>query len=247
MKIIEEYFLSLQEIMVKVLNTQLEAMEQAATLIADAILKKHALFAFGTNHAGILAQELYYRTGGLAVMNYIRMPGLSLDIEPPTLTTEIERLPGYGTAILHTQPIKNGDVLIFHSVSGRNAVPIDLALSASEKGITTICLTNMSTASAVTSRHSSGKSLHEICDLVIDNCGNYGDAVLEIPGFPEKVAPSSTAVGAAIFNAIVAKVVEIFQEKGIEPPVFISSNIPGGDEHNKRIMQQYREQIYYMK
>ncbi|MCL2056753.1 MAG: SIS domain-containing protein [Oscillospiraceae bacterium] len=245
MEIMKRYLSAVRDILQTVGETQLEAMEKAAGILARAISEKRSVFTFGTNHAGLLAQELFYRTGGLAVINFIRAPGLFLDVDPPTLTTDMERLPGYGKAIVDANPIGKGDVVLLHSVSGRNAVPIDVALHAREKGAVTICLCNMNTSAEVQSRHSSGKNLHEVCDLVIDNCGGYGDAVLEIGGFPERVAPSSTAVGAAILNAVVARTVELLLEKGITPPVFISSNVPGGDEHNEKIMAEYSGQIHY--
>jgi len=245
MGIMEQYLALVRDILQKVEHTQLATMERAAMLMAAAIRDKRSLFTFGTNHAGMLAQELFYRTGGLAVINYIRAPGLSLDVTPPTLTTDMERLAGYGKAIVEANPIGQGDVVIVHSVSGRNAVPIDLAISAKHKGAATICLCNMNTSTKVPSRHDSGKNLYQVCDVVIDNCGDYGDAMIPIEGFPERVAPSSTAVGATILNAMVARTVELLLEWGIRPPVFISSNVPGGDEHNEKIMREYGAQIHY--
>jgi uncharacterized phosphosugar-binding protein len=190
--------------------------------------------------------ELYYRTGGLAVINYLSAPGLVMDVMPPTLTTDMERLAGYGKTLIAVHPVKAGDVMILHSVSGRNAVPVDTALYAKEAGVYTICLTNLKTSSAVPSRHESGKRLYEVCDLVIDNCGSYGDAELEIQGFSGKIAPTSTAVGAALLNAVVARTVALILERGVTPPVFVSSNLPGGDEHNARIMRENGGQIHYM-
>lgn len=245
MGIIQQYLSALRSILETVETSQAEVMEQSADALAQCILQKRAVFTFGTNHAGLLAQELFYRTGGLAVVNCIRAPGVSLDVDPPTLTTDMERLAGYGRAIVDANPIREGDIVLLHSVSGRNTVPVDVALRAREKGAMTICLCNMTTSTQVESRHPSGKNLYQACDIVIDNCGDYGDAVLTLPGFPERVAPSSTAVGAAILNAIVARTVELLLEAGIVPPVFISSNVPGGDAHNAAIMAEYREQIHY--
>jgi uncharacterized phosphosugar-binding protein len=244
MDVITAYLEGIRTIIETALQTQRDAMEKAAQMIASAVERKRSIFAFGANHAGILAQELYYRTGGLALIHYIRAPGLALDVEPPTLTTDMERLDGYGNAIIASQPIGEGDVLILHSVSGRNAVSIDAAFQAKKQGAATICLTNMKTSAALPSRHKSGKKLYELCDLAIDNCGSYGDAEIALDKFPQKVAPSSTVVGAAILNAVVARVIAILAEKGT-PPVFISANIPGGDEHNKRIMEEYAAQIHY--
>jgi uncharacterized phosphosugar-binding protein len=227
-------------------TSQAGVMEQAARILAAAIAEEHSIWTFGTGHAGIIAMELYYRTGGLAVINYLPAPGLVMDVMPPTLTTDMERLAGYGKALVAAYPVKAGDVMLLHSVSGRNAVPVDAALYAKEAGAYTICLTNLKTSSSVPSRHESGKRLYEVCDLVIDNCGAYGDAELEIQGFSGKVAPTSTAVGAALLNAVVARTVALLVEKSIVPPVFVSSNVPGGDEHNAKIMREHGGQIHYL-
>jgi uncharacterized phosphosugar-binding protein len=242
---IEAYLERVRAILCEAERTQAEVMEKAARVLAAAIAEKHSIWTFGTGHAGILAMELYYRTGGLAVINYLSAPGLVMDVMPPTLTTDMERLSGYGKALIAAHPLKAGDVMILHSVSGRNAVPIDAALSAKAAGLYTICLSNLKTSSAVPSRHESGKRLYEVCDLVIDNCGSYGDAELELPGFPEKIAPTSTAVGAALLNAVVARTVALILEMGLRPPVFVSSNVPGGDKHNARIMEEQGAQIHY--
>ncbi len=240
------YFKHIQEMLTRVMDTQGEQIMQAATLLADTVRKGGNLFAFGCNHAALCTLELYYRTGGLVVINPLRGPGVTLDADPVTLTTKMERLPGYGVALLDESPAKEGDVLILHSVSGRNAVPIDMALRAAEVGIRTICLTNLSTSTAIPSRHACGKSLYQICDVVLDNCGDYGDASMSIDGFKGKIAPTSTSVGAAILNAMVLETCGLLVESGVEPPVFLSSNVPGGDEYNARILNKYRDNIFYM-
>jgi uncharacterized phosphosugar-binding protein len=243
---IAKYLGQVRAILTEAEKSQGRVLEKAAEVLAEAVAEKHSIYAFGTGHAGILAMELYYRTGGLAVINYLPAPGLVMDVMPPTLTSEMERLPGYGKVIIEARSIKSGDVMILHSVSGRNSVTVDAAIHAKKAGAFTICLTNMKTSGSVTSRHESGKKLYEVCDLVIDNCGSYGDAELEIEGFPQKVAPTSTAVGAALLNAVVARTAALLLERGIKAPVFISANVPGGDDHNANIMREHGAQIHYM-
>jgi uncharacterized phosphosugar-binding protein len=246
MKEIANYLGRVRAMLEEAEKSQAAVMEKAAETLAETIAGKHSIYAFGTGHAGILAMELYYRTGGLAVINYLPAPGLVMDVMPPTLTSEMERLPGYGRVIIETAGVKAGDLMILHSVSGRNSVTVDAAIYAKKAGACTICLTNMKTSSKVTSRHESGKKLYEVCDLVIDNCGSYGDAELELVGFPEKIAPTSTTVGAALLNAVAARTAALLLERGITPPVFMSANIPGGDEHNAKIMREHAGQIHYL-
>ena len=246
MDAINSYFGNFRKILDRIESTQQGAMRAAAEKLCRASLDGRSIFAFGCSHAGLLALELYYRTGGMATINPIRAPGLCLDVDPATMTSQIERLPEYGRVIIDGQPMGSGDVLIIHSVSGRNTVTVDAAMRAKELGVCVIALTSLETASKLASRHPSGKSLHDVADLVIDNCGCLGDSSLEIPGVPEKVAPTSTAAGAAILNAVMAQAVAMIAEAGEAPPVFVSANLEGGDAHNKEMLARYKEHIFYM-
>ena len=246
MNAIDAYFTNIAVALDNVLTTQRDAMEQSAKLLADATLGDHNIFAFGCSHAGLLALEMYYRTGGLATINPVRAPGLTLVIDPATMTSQMVRLPEYGRVIADNQPIGEGDVVIVHSVSGRNTVTVDFALRCREKGARVIALTSVAAGKAIPSRHPSGKLLMDVADVVLDNCGCVGDASIEINGVPEKVAPTSTAVGAAMLNAIMGRAVELIVERGEVPPIFMSANVPGGDEHNRDMLRRYKNHIFYM-
>ena len=246
MSVINQYYQRISEILAEVFEKEATNMEKAAAVLAEANEKGHSVFGFGCNHAGLITLELFYRTGGMVTVNPIRAPGMMLELSPPTMTSEMERIPGYGKIILNNEPVKAGDVLIIHSVSGRNAVTIDMAECAREKGMTVIVVTNMNTATSVTSRHPSGKMLHDFADILLDNHGDHGDATIQLPGFDQKLASSSTVIGAAILNAVKARASEILWEKGITPPVFMSGNIDGGDAYNKRVISEHKGNIFYM-
>lgn len=241
-----QYFDEIHRILREVEQTQAQSMDLLSERMAEAIRTRKNIYAFGCSHAGILAEELFYRTGGLAVINPILAPGLTLTVRPVTMTTQIERLEGYGRTIVKSAGIAEGDVLIIHSVSGRNPVPVEAALEAGARGAFVAGLTNLAYSKSVSSRASCGKRLFEICDCVIDNCGSVGDSVCEIEGMPEKVAASSTAVGAAILNAVVAQTVELLVQSGVVPPVFLSANVEGGDAHNDEMLKKYEKNIKYM-
>ncbi len=240
------YYRRVTEIMAEVFDKEAAPMEEAALAIADANRTGHSVFAFGCNHAGLITLELFYRTGGMVTVNPVRAPGMMLELSPPTMTSEMERMPGYGRIIFSNMKAKEGDVLIIHSVSGRNAVSIDMAEAAREAGLTVIVVTNMNTTTAVTSRHPSGKKLYEFASVLIDNHGDLGDASVELEGFPQKISSTSTVVGAAILNAVTARACELLLESGITPPVFMSGNIDGGDEHNKKVMAEHADNIFYL-
>ncbi len=223
-----------------------ESFSDCARLLADTIAVKQNIYVFGCSHAGILAEELFYRSGGLALINPIFFPGFMLNTRPVTLTSDLERVDGIGTALLKQHNVKKGDVLIIHSVSGRNNVPVEMAIEATKMGVRTVCLTNVSYSKSVDSRHSSGKRLFECCELVLDNGGDIGDAAVQPKGLPERMAPTSTAVGTALLNAIIVETVELLLSRDILPPIFVSANLDGGDEWNKNILQEYKENIFYM-
>lgn len=246
MSTVKVYYNRITEIMEEVFSKEGEAMEKAAAVLADANKEKRSVFAFGCNHAGLITLELFYRTGGMVTVNPVRVPGMMLEVSPITMSSEMERLTDYGQVIFDSLPAEKGDAIIIHSVSGRNAVTIDMAKAAKEKGVTVIVVTNMKTATSVSSRHPSGKKLHDFADILIDNHGDLGDAAIELEGFAQKIASTSTVVGAAILNAVIARTCELLWEQGIQPPVFMSGNIDGGDAYNKAVIAQHQENIFYM-
>ena len=143
MDVITEYIENVRSILSRVLNTQKQGLEACAQRLAQATLSGHSIFAFGCSHAGLLALEMYYRSGGMATINPVRAAGLCLDIDPATMTSQMERLPEYGRLIIDNLPLGKDDVILIHSVSGRNTVTVDAALRAREKGAYVIALTSM--------------------------------------------------------------------------------------------------------
>jgi len=230
----------------KLQETQASAIEAAAQVVTEAIAGDRKLFSFGATHSFILTEELVYRTGGLMLVNPIYPHGMNLSVRPMTLTSQVERVPGLGRLLLENSPAAKGDVVLIASTSGRNAVAIDMALAARESGITTIAITSMAYSEGVESRHPSGRKLHQICDHVLDNCAPLGDAAVAVPGFPQKVGPLSTVLGCAVVNALAAQVVRNLVDGGLTPPVFVSANMPGGDEHNQTLLAENRHRIFYM-
>ncbi len=234
------------ELLEEVRATQREAIRQAAGVIAEAIERDHLVYVFGPTHAGILAQELFYRAGGLVPVNPILPPGLTTDVRPVTLTSQLERLPGFGARIIGETPIEPGDVLIVHSVSGRNAAVIEAAQAARARGAYVIAVTSLEYSRAVQPRQAGSPRLFEVADLVLDNRAPIGDALVALPGLPQRVGPSSTVTGAAILNAVVAQAAELLLQRTGDCPVFLSANLDGGDEHNRRWLERYRGRLTYL-
>lgn len=241
-----KYISHVCEVIEKIRNTQVENLHTAATKFASSIEKGHTVFVFGASHSGIIAEEMFYRTGGLAIINPIFNPTLMLNTRPVTLTSEMERVDKFGEEIIKNSAIKKGDVILIHSVSGRNPVTIDAALQAKKMGAYVIGLTNIKYSQNVSSRHKNKKRLFEVVDLVIDNCGDFEDSSIEIPNIVQKVGTTSTVVGAMIANSIIVETCHILEQKGIVPPVFHSSNVDGGDEFNKKLLEKHKGRIHYL-
>ena len=223
-----------------------ESIGRAAALLAERIADGRSVFVFGASHSFILAEEMVYRTGGLMLVNPIYPHGMNLGVRPLTMTSKLERVPGLGAELLAGSAAREGDVLIIASTSGRNAVSIDMALLARERGIKTIGITSLAYTRGVESRHPSGKKLAELCDIVIDNGAPYGDAAVEIPGFDHKAGPLSSVTGCAIVNAMACETARLLVEHGVTPPVFVSANTDPGDAHNARLLAENRDRIHYL-
>lgn len=242
-----KYFEKIKELMAVVETEEKQAMEESVKILCDAIMAKRAIYTFGASHAGILSEELYYRAGGLMLFNPIFGRELMLDTSPVTLTSKMERCVGYGTALAQSKvEFKENDVLIIHSVSGRNPVTLEIAMEAKKKNVKIIAVTNVTYSKSVTSRHPCGKRLFELADVVLDNHGDVGDACVEIEGIDQKVSPTSTVIGAMMLNSIVAAVAQELVDRGMKkPPIFYSANLDGGDELNRKLYEEYQSVIHY--
>ena len=223
-----------------------DAIRRAAALLVEAVLADRSLFAFGASHSFMLVEELVYRTGGLMLVNPVYPHGMNLFVRPLTATSRLERVPGLGAELLAASAAGPDDVLILISTSGRNPVPIDMAMAAAARNIRTIGITSLAYTDRVESRHSSGRKLRDVCEVVIDNGAPYGDAAVAVPGFPQPVGPLSSLTGIAIVNALAAQVVADLVARGVEPPVFMSANLDGGDEYNARLLAANRHRIHYL-
>ena len=220
---------------------QAEAIETAAQRIADTVLSGGMLYTFGTGHGHLLALEIFYRAGGLVRVCPMLDERLMLHLSASD-SSGWEREEGLAEELLQKYPVQAGDTVLITSNSGRNAVPVEMAVRCREKGAFVIALTNMNHSSAVTPRNALNLRLFEAADLTLDNMGVLGDACVAGPG-GRMVGPTSTAVGAALLQAIVCRVVEIAGERGRDIEYFASSNIDGGDAINAAYLEEYRGRI----
>lgn len=220
------------------------AVAEAAQLIASAIADGRVLYVFGPSHAGILAQDLFYRAGGLAAVEPIMPAGLMLNERPVTRTTHLERLPGYADTVLRDLPIGQGDVMLIISVSGRNPIAVEMCTGAQVRGARVIALTSLTYSRSVSAR---GKArLFEVADVVIDLPGQVGDAAVSLPGLEQKIGPTSTAVGSAMLHGLMVEVAGRLLERGVRPPVLLSENLDSAAATNVELLRQYKGKVSYL-
>lgn len=242
----KSYFEKAIEGLARISETQGSAIEAGAILLVEAVISGKSIFSFGASHSFITTEELVYRTGGLMLINPIYPHGMNLFVRPMTATSRLERVVGLGSEMLAASPAKEGDVLLLTSTSGRNAVIIDMAFEAQARKIKTIGITSLAYTGGVGSRHPSGQKLADLCDVVIDNCAPLGDAAVDIHDFPQRVGPLSSVTGCAVVNSLVCEVVARLVDLGVDPPVFISANLDGGDDWNDRLLAENKDRIHYM-
>jgi uncharacterized phosphosugar-binding protein len=230
---IERYFNTCLEQLTRLREHSTDSIDAAAQAIANAIQDDKGYFLFGSGHSALIAQEAYWRAGGLA-------PALPI---PDPLGGDAERLPGFATVLLAHYDLQPGGVMVVISNSGINPLPIEVALECQARGLAVVAITCIAHSEQVASRHTSGKKLYEIADIVVDTQGIAGDAVLELPAVPGRVGATSTVLGAAIVEAMTVQTVAHLVERGEVPPVLVSSNLPQGDTHNRTIAARYRSRL----
>lgn len=238
----KNYLQVLKDIFAKVEETQADNIEATAKLVAEAIGNKGVLHVFGCGHSQMYAMEVFYRAGGLVPVNAILTPALSLEPKAP-LSTNAERQEGLAKAILDNEVVEENDVMFIASTSARNAAPIEMAMEAKKRGLKVIALVSKDFAENVTSRHPSGKKLMDFADVVLDNCGVAGDAVMQVEGLEAKFGPTSSIIGFTILQSVIVQTVENLVKAGVNPPIWVSSNLDKGDNINKQYIESYRKRI----
>lgn len=237
-----EYHQSILRLLDVLARSQAPSVERAAQAIFASLRAGGVLHVFGSGHSHALAEEAFHRAGGLVPVNAIQEVFLT-PLTSPRTSSQLERVSGLATVLLDGHDLRPGEVLMVISNSGINAVPVEMALEGKSRGLTVVALTSLAHSRGVPSRHAGGKRLFEIADIVLDNCGEAGDAALALPGFRGKVAPTSLLAGSYLINWLVCRIVELFLAEGLAPPVYLSANLPGGDEHNRALEAKYRGRI----
>lgn len=239
----ETFFQTVQNQLASIHRSQQATLNTAAQWASEALLAEKFIYGFGSGHSHALVEEIFYRAGGLVRVIPIFDENLMVHLSA-TGSTEWERKEGFAAQVLSRYPMATGDVLFIISNSGRNAVPVEMAMEAKKRGARVVAVTSVQYSNAFASRHSSGKKLSDIADLVIDNCGPIGDATIEITGLPQKMGPTSSISSAFILHSVFVAAAEQAVAAGGKPEVWGSANSDA--TNNEALLRKYKGVIRHL-
>jgi uncharacterized phosphosugar-binding protein len=234
---ITRYLTAIQELQRRVIETQATMLDQIATRMVETVRNGKRIFVFGTGHSHMMAEEAFYRAGGLAAATPIFMTDLMLH-ENPDLSSRLERTPGIAAILLDQYQCQPGEMLFVYTNSGVNHLPVEIAMLARQRGLVVVGVCSRAYAQ-VAPLSAIGKRLDEVTDYVIDNLGVPGDGLVPLDGSDWRVGPSSTILGAFIWNSLITETLTRLQDAGEEVPVYASFNMRGASAHNKDLLQKW--------
>jgi uncharacterized phosphosugar-binding protein len=234
---ITRYLTAIQALQRRVIDTQVATLDQVVAFMVETVRNGRRIFVFGTGHSHMMAEEAFYRAGGLAAAVPIFMTDLMLH-ENPDLGSRLERTPGLATILLDLYQCQPGEMLFVYSNSGVNHLPVEIAIQARQRGLVVVGVCSLAYAQ-VAPLSTLGLRLDEAADYLIDNLGVPGDGLVPLDGSDWRVGPSSTILGAFIWNALITEVLTRLQAAGEELPVYASFNMHGAAEHNKDLLHKW--------
>ncbi len=244
MNFAQDYYKNTLDMIQKIYNTQLRQMKVAASHMAQAIHDGGLIYVFGCGHSHMVAEELFYRAGGIVQVCPILDSAVMLH-EGAVKSSKVERMSGLAEPLLERYDIGPRDVMLVVSNSGINSFGIEMALGAKQKGCYVVAITS-NQYGKVPSRHVSGKHLNEICDLFIDNCVGKGDACVTVSEDGQRAGPLSSLSAFFIANTLVLMACEARVRCGEQPEIFCSGNIDGADALNAKYILHYRSRIRHL-
>jgi uncharacterized phosphosugar-binding protein len=243
----DQYLIESQKLLEKIRTTQMDAICRAAAAMADSIAAGRAVHLFGSGHSVIPVLDIFPRYGSYPGFHPLMDPRLMwFNITGPGGARELlwlERTEGYVKNVLLSHHLDPRDTLVVYSHGGLNAAPVEIALEAKKLGLTVVAITSIANRQINQPTHSSGKSLHDAADILIDNCAPPEDALIEIDGLQGKVAASSTLAVIAISMALVAETTGELAKRGRLPErVFVSPNVTGVPKtNNEQVFRDYEK------
>jgi uncharacterized phosphosugar-binding protein len=235
---VDRYFQAMQDLEMRVVETQRDRLLETAQRMAETTRRDQRIFLFGTGHSHLLAEEGFYRAGGLANVVPMLVEHLMLH-HLPSLGSRLERTPGLVEMILERYGPEPDEMLFVFSNSGVNRLPVEMALRARERKMFVVGVSSFAYAREAP-LSDLGQRLDQSVDLALDNGGAPGDALLNLENFDWRIAPSSTVIGALLWNCLVSETARLLVESGIAPPIYVSLNVAGAAEHNQALLEKWR-------
>lgn len=221
-------------------------LDEAVEAMVGSIRNGGVLQAFGTGHSQAFAMEIAGRAGGLIPTHAIALRDTVLKGDRPASDLKgglLERDTNIANELWELHEFHPEDVFLIASNSGVNGSIVGIALRAKEEGHTVIAVTSLEHTNTVTPKHPSGKRLAEIADVVIDNLAPFGDATVPVGDGGVLAGAVSSITAAYIAQLLTLATAARIEESGETPPLYLSANIPGGDEHNDALKARYGERI----
>jgi uncharacterized phosphosugar-binding protein len=246
-----EWLKNARGVMDKIENTQLMNIRKAAEVMAGSIEAGRWVHTFGCGHATLPVEEMYPRIGGFVGFHPIIELPLSYfthivgDMGVQQFVF-LERVEGYGVEIMKGWNFDTRDTLWIFSHTGINNVNIDVALEGKKRGMKVIVFGSASDLSNRKSRHSSGKTLFEIADIVVDTGAPLADASVPLKNHFDKVGPVSTMAFVTTVWMTIVTVAEILAERGVKLFIHPSHNIPGDTTAHDRLdeaLKEYKKRV----
>ena len=238
----QQYLDSITQVISKIRATQAEKISAAGELFANSIADGGRVYLFGSRHSVLPVLDVFPRYGSFLGFHPIYDPRLMwFNVVGPGGARKLlwlERQEGYARIILASYELGTGDCILIFSHGGLNAVPVEMAMVAREKGARVVSVSSHQNYRQAKATHSSKKKLADVSDIAIDNCVPPEDALVSADGISEKFAAGSTVAAVSIAMSLVAEVGVRLVGSGERPLTFVSPNV-GGPNHNEEVFQEY--------
>lgn len=240
----EEYYKNVHDSIENIKEQETDKILAAGGKVADAIKNNGLIHVFGCGHSHMVAEELFFRAGGLVPINPIFDTSTMLH-EGARRSSAIERMSGHAKLTIDNYQINPNDIFLIASNSGINPYPIEMAQEAKKRGAYVIGITSEAYKN-VPSRNPENLHLPDVCDMYIDNHAGYGDASVTVTDDGVKAGPLSSINVFFIANSIILAAGEILSKDNIKLPVFTSGNVPQGDMRNQKLLINYKYRVKHL-
>ncbi|MBN9655799.1 SIS domain-containing protein [Halobacillus sp. GSS1] len=231
------YLTKVSQKLLEIDSSQFHNFEKVGENLSSIIQAGGVIHTFGCGHSSLLAQDVFYRAGGLVPVHPIWIEELMLH-RGASQASENERKSGIVQPYLEKEDLQRKDAVLIISTSGRNPAPIETAIYCKEKGLYTVALTSLGYKESQPSRHPSNSRLEDVVDDLIDMEVPVGDTIMHKGD--RSYSPVSSVVGTGILHELMTRTIERIAESGEAPPVFKSGNVDGSDQHNQNMMEAYK-------